>query len=192
VQVDDGRFAVTKSEADRFVFKVPVLRNVAMTPPYFHDGSVDRLVDAVTIMAKVQLARDLPPARPTTLCLPAITDRENAGIAPQDASASGRGLRRVSGKKAGRGSGRTCSCLSCSEKISLASDVSLPRLLTSQAHPAATVRRIGISCQPDALAQGPLCHVRALHAVFLPVGKLPRPLIKISRLFYDYAELSSS
>jgi len=33
---------------------------VAMTPPYFHDGSVDRLVDAVMIMAKVQLARDLP------------------------------------------------------------------------------------------------------------------------------------
>jgi cytochrome c peroxidase len=60
VQVDEGRFAVTKSEADRSVFKVPVLRNVAMTPPYFHDGSVDRLVDAVTIMAKVQLARDLP------------------------------------------------------------------------------------------------------------------------------------
>ncbi len=59
VQVDEGRYAVTKNESDRFVFKVPVLRNVAMTPPYFHDGSVDRLVDAITIMAKVQLARDL-------------------------------------------------------------------------------------------------------------------------------------
>jgi cytochrome c peroxidase len=59
VQVDEGRFAVTKNESDRFLFKVPVLRNVAMTPPYFHDGSVDRLVDAITIMAKVQLARDL-------------------------------------------------------------------------------------------------------------------------------------
>jgi cytochrome c peroxidase len=59
VQVDDGRFAVTKSEADRFLFKVPVLRNVAMTPPYFHDGSVDHLADAVIIMAKVQLAKDL-------------------------------------------------------------------------------------------------------------------------------------
>lgn len=59
VQVDEGRFAVTKNEADRFVFKVPVLRNVAMTPPYFHDGSVDRLADAVVIMAKVQLGRDL-------------------------------------------------------------------------------------------------------------------------------------
>jgi cytochrome c peroxidase len=59
VQVDEGRFAVTKNESDRLLFKVPVLRNVAMTPPYFHDGSVDRLVDAITIMAKVQLARDL-------------------------------------------------------------------------------------------------------------------------------------
>ncbi len=58
-QVDEGRYAVTKNESDRFLFKVPVLRNVAMTPPYFHDGSVDRLVDAITIMAKVQLARDL-------------------------------------------------------------------------------------------------------------------------------------
>lgn len=57
--VDEGRFAVTKNEADKFVFKVPVLRNVAMTPPYFHDGSVDRLADAVGIMAKVQLGRDL-------------------------------------------------------------------------------------------------------------------------------------
>ncbi len=59
VQVDEGRFAVTKNESDKYMFKVPVLRNVAMTPPYFHDGSVDRLTDAVVIMAKVQLGRDL-------------------------------------------------------------------------------------------------------------------------------------
>lgn len=58
-QVDEGRFAVTKSEADRYLFKVPVLRNVGMTPPYFHDGSVDSLSDAVVIMTKVQLGRDL-------------------------------------------------------------------------------------------------------------------------------------
>ncbi len=63
VQVDEGRFAVTKSESDKYVFKVPVLRNVAMTPPYFHDGSVDKLAGAVTIMAKVQLGRDLTPAQ---------------------------------------------------------------------------------------------------------------------------------
>jgi len=57
--VDEGRFAVTKNEADKYLFKVPILRNVAATPPYFHDGSVDKLEDVVTIMAKLQLARDL-------------------------------------------------------------------------------------------------------------------------------------
>jgi cytochrome c peroxidase len=57
--VDEGRFAVTKSPADRYVFKVPVLRNVAATPPYFHDGSVAMLEEAVVIMARTQLAKDL-------------------------------------------------------------------------------------------------------------------------------------
>jgi cytochrome c peroxidase len=58
-KVDDGRFAVTKNEADKYVFKVPVLRNVAMTPPYFHDGSVDKLDRAIWIMAKIQLGKEL-------------------------------------------------------------------------------------------------------------------------------------
>ncbi|HYQ60477.1 MAG TPA: cytochrome c peroxidase, partial [Desulfatiglandales bacterium] len=58
-KVDEGRFAVTKNESDRFVFKVPILRNVAMTPPYFHDGSVDKLEDAIRIMGKVQLGKAL-------------------------------------------------------------------------------------------------------------------------------------
>ncbi|MGZ7064937.1 MAG: cytochrome-c peroxidase [Candidatus Aminicenantales bacterium] len=53
--VDEGRFAVTKNADDTYVFKVPGLRNVEMTPPYFHDGSVDRLADAVRIMGKIQL-----------------------------------------------------------------------------------------------------------------------------------------
>ncbi len=57
--VDDGRYMVTKNESDKYVFKVPVLRNVEMTSPYFHDGSVDRLPDAVWIMGKVQLAKNL-------------------------------------------------------------------------------------------------------------------------------------
>ena len=57
--VDEGRFAVTKNPSDKFFFKVPVLRNVAETPPYFHDGSVDKLADAVMIMAKIQLAKNL-------------------------------------------------------------------------------------------------------------------------------------
>jgi cytochrome c peroxidase len=59
-KVDEGRYAVTKEEGDKYVFKVPVLRNVAMTAPYFHDGSVDKLADAVWIMGNVQLGKDLP------------------------------------------------------------------------------------------------------------------------------------
>ncbi len=58
-KIDEGRFAVTKNEADKYVFKVPVLRNVAETPPYFHDGSVDKLGDAIRIMGKIQLLKDL-------------------------------------------------------------------------------------------------------------------------------------
>jgi cytochrome c peroxidase len=57
--VDDGRYAVTQNENDKYVFKVPVLRNVEMTGPYFHDGSVNNLRDAVIIMARVQLAKTL-------------------------------------------------------------------------------------------------------------------------------------
>jgi cytochrome c peroxidase len=57
--VDEGRFTVTKNPDDKYVFKVPGLRNVAMTSPYFHDGSVDRLSDAVWIMGKTQLGMSL-------------------------------------------------------------------------------------------------------------------------------------
>jgi cytochrome c peroxidase len=59
---DKGRFQDTKNEADAFIFKVQQLRNVAATPPYFHDGSVASLGEAVRIMAKLQLGRDLGPA----------------------------------------------------------------------------------------------------------------------------------
>jgi len=56
---DLGRFNITKREQDRFVFRVPSLRNVALTAPYFHDGSAATLEDAVTTMASYQLGRDL-------------------------------------------------------------------------------------------------------------------------------------
>lgn len=58
-EIDEGRYAVTKKEADKYVFKVPSLRNVAMTPPYFHDGSVEKLEDAVRIMGELQLGKTL-------------------------------------------------------------------------------------------------------------------------------------
>jgi cytochrome c peroxidase len=59
VKVDVGRFAATKKEEDRNVFRVPMLRNVAKTAPYFHDGSVDDLGRAVRIMGSLQLGRTL-------------------------------------------------------------------------------------------------------------------------------------
>ncbi len=56
---DEGRFAVTKNEEDRKKFKVPSLRNAVATGPYFHDGSVGRLDEAVRKMAWHQLGKEL-------------------------------------------------------------------------------------------------------------------------------------
>ncbi|QCO16349.1 cytochrome-c peroxidase [Azospirillum brasilense] len=53
----EGRIAVTKEEADRFNFKVPTLRNVALTYPYFHDGEAATLSDAVDVMGRIQLGK---------------------------------------------------------------------------------------------------------------------------------------
>jgi cytochrome c peroxidase len=58
-KADLGRFNVTGLERDRYRFKVPSLRNIAVTAPYFHDGSAATLADAVTVMAKYQLGRPL-------------------------------------------------------------------------------------------------------------------------------------
>ncbi|GAA5089418.1 cytochrome-c peroxidase [Paenalcaligenes hermetiae] len=63
----EGRAAVTGKDADRFSFKVPTLRNVELTYPYFHDGAVDTLTEAVDIMGRLQLGRH-------------FTDEENAQI----------------------------------------------------------------------------------------------------------------
>src|SRR5262249_45758 len=59
-EIDKGRFGFTQDPADLYVFKVPSLRNVAMTPPYFHDGSVATLDEAVKVMGRVQLGVPLP------------------------------------------------------------------------------------------------------------------------------------
>ena len=53
----EGRSAVTGVDADRFNFKVPTLRNVEMTYPYFHDGEAATLEQAVDIMGRLQLGR---------------------------------------------------------------------------------------------------------------------------------------
>ena len=56
---DEGRAAVTSQESDRHLFRVPTLRNIALTAPYFHTGSVPTLDLAVRVMAKTQLDKDL-------------------------------------------------------------------------------------------------------------------------------------
>ncbi|MGE0762997.1 MAG: cytochrome-c peroxidase [Bdellovibrionales bacterium] len=58
-QKDLGRADVTKNAADRNMYAVPTLRNIALTAPYFHNGKVSDLSEAVRIMAKLQLAKDL-------------------------------------------------------------------------------------------------------------------------------------
>lgn len=63
----EGVYAVTGKDADRFKFKVPTLRNVEMTYPYFHDGEAQTLKQAVDIMGRLQLAKK-------------YTDTENAQI----------------------------------------------------------------------------------------------------------------
>ncbi len=57
-EADNGRFNVSKQEKDRHFFKVPVLRNIEITFPYFHDGSVSNLADAVNIMGKDQQGKN--------------------------------------------------------------------------------------------------------------------------------------
>jgi cytochrome c peroxidase len=59
--VDLGRYVVTQVPRDREVFRVPSLRNVAVTAPYFHDGRAATLEKAVDTMARVQLGRTVPP-----------------------------------------------------------------------------------------------------------------------------------
>ena len=58
-QADLGRYNITGQEEDRYVFKVPGLRNIAVTAPYFHDGSVETLDEAIEIMGRYQLGRGL-------------------------------------------------------------------------------------------------------------------------------------
>lgn len=60
---DNGRFNATHDEGDRHMFKVPTLRNIALTAPYFHDGSQQTLEAAVKTMGQVQLGRELTDAQ---------------------------------------------------------------------------------------------------------------------------------
>lgn len=74
---DLGRYEVTKNEADKFMFKVPSLRNVAKTSPYYHDGAVKDLKDAVIKMAWMQLNKKLTDQEATSIVtfLNALSDK---------------------------------------------------------------------------------------------------------------------
>lgn len=56
---DSGRYEATKIEADKHMWRVPTWRNIALTAPYFHNGSVETLDEAVRVMAKTQLDKTL-------------------------------------------------------------------------------------------------------------------------------------
>lgn len=74
---DLGRFTVTKEDGDQFKFKVPSLRNIALTAPYFHDGKIAKLEDAVRQMAHMQLDKQLTEEQVSDLAafLRALTDK---------------------------------------------------------------------------------------------------------------------
>lgn len=77
---DMGRFDITKNEAEKFMFKVPTLRNIALTAPYFHDGASATLEDAVTQMSNMQLTTQLTPeeVKKVVTFLGSLTDIELA------------------------------------------------------------------------------------------------------------------
>ena len=66
-QKDLGRYAVTKAAKDKMMFKTPSLRNIAMTAPYYHDGSVKTLEEAVSLMAEYQNGKKLAPAETASI-----------------------------------------------------------------------------------------------------------------------------
>ncbi|CCO44869.1 cytochrome c551 peroxidase [Vibrio nigripulchritudo ATCC 27043] len=80
-QVTDlGRYNLTGNNEDKYVFRVPGLRNVATTPPYFHDGHAATLEEAIAIMARVQLGMELDAV--TTLELSAFLNSLTAPKPP--------------------------------------------------------------------------------------------------------------
>lgn len=75
---DKGRYQVTRSAADEYVFRAPALRNVAITPPYFHSGAVWSLAQAVDVMGSAQLGAVLNDSETTAIVafLATLTGRQ--------------------------------------------------------------------------------------------------------------------
>lgn len=81
---DTGRFKVTNTASDKYVFRSPSLRNVALTPPYFHSGKVWKLEDAVKIMGSAQLGISLNEAEATSITafLTSLTGKQPKEVYP--------------------------------------------------------------------------------------------------------------
>lgn len=77
-QKDLGRYEVTKDESDRMVFKVPQLRNVLLTAPYFHDGGIATLEEAIQLMVRLVLDRKVSDQQVSEVVsfLGSLTDKE--------------------------------------------------------------------------------------------------------------------
>ncbi len=86
---DLGRFNVTQAASDRHFFKVPTLRNVALTAPYLHDGSQATLPDVVRVMGRYQLGRELTDAQVAGIVafLESLTGTLPEGARPEGAEA---------------------------------------------------------------------------------------------------------
>ena len=85
--VDKGRFNVTNDEADLNAFKTPLLRNVAVTAPYFHDASAASLEEAVAVMAEYQVSKELSDVQITEVAafLKTLTGEYKDHLNPQSA-----------------------------------------------------------------------------------------------------------
>ena len=87
---DTGRAALTKNEAEKFYFKVPSLRNIALTHPYFHDGGAKSLEEAVSTMAEVQLGKTLSGDDKQSIVafLKSLSDKERGAAAEKRTAAA--------------------------------------------------------------------------------------------------------
>lgn len=81
-KIDEGRFAETGNESEKYMFKVPSLRNVEKTGPYLHDGSIDDLDEVIRIMARIQLDKELTEDQVAKIrvFLRSLTGKSTAGV----------------------------------------------------------------------------------------------------------------
>lgn len=82
---DTGKHQVSKNESDKHFWRVPTLRNIALTAPYFHNGKVENLPEAIRVMAKVQLNKDLSntDVEEIEAFLKSLTGKRPSIVAPQ-------------------------------------------------------------------------------------------------------------